>query len=56
MSLTGYDDEGEKDEKDKMYSLLAETITGLSTEKIAEDCKKYYIYAIFGKKFLNHQK
>lgn len=48
MSLTGYDDEGEKEKKDKMQSLLAETIPGSSTHKVAEACKKYGIYAVFG--------
>ena len=48
MSLTGYDDEGEKEKKDKMQSLLAETIPGFSTDKVAEVCKKYEVYAVFG--------
>ena len=48
MSLTGYDDEGEKEKKDKMQSLLAETIPGPSTDKVAEACKKYDIYVVFG--------
>ncbi len=48
MSLTGYDDESEKEKKDKMQSLLAETIPGPSTDKVAEACKKYGVYAVFG--------
>lgn len=48
MSLTGYDDESEKEKKDKMQSLLAETIPGPSTNKVAEVCKKYGVYAVFG--------
>ncbi|EDT75926.1 carbon-nitrogen hydrolase family protein [Clostridium butyricum] len=48
MSLTGYGDEGEKEKKDKMQSLLAETIPGPSTDKVAEACKKYDIYVVFG--------
>lgn len=48
MSLTGYDDESEKEKKDKMQSLLAETIPGPSTDKVAEACRKYGIYAVFG--------
>lgn len=48
MSLTGYDDEGEKEKKDKMQSLLAETIPGPSSDKVAEACKKYSLYVVFG--------
>lgn len=48
MSLTGYDDESDKEKKDKMQSLLAETIPGPSTDKVAEACRKYGIYAVFG--------
>ena len=40
MSLTGYDDDGEKEKKDKMQSLLAETIPGPSSDKVAEAYNK----------------
>ncbi|EHJ00340.1 Nitrilase/cyanide hydratase and apolipoprotein N-acyltransferase [Clostridium sp. DL-VIII] len=48
MCLTGYDDESDKDKKDKMQTLLAETIPGPSTNEIEALAKKYDIYVIFG--------
>jgi predicted amidohydrolase len=48
MCLTGYDDEADKDKKDKMQTLLAETIPGPSTNEIEALAKKYNIYVIFG--------
>lgn len=48
MCLTGYDDEPDKDKKDKMQTLLAETIPGPSTNEIEALAKKYDIYVIFG--------
>lgn len=48
MCLTGYDDESDKDKKDKMQTLLAETIPGPATNEIEVLAKKYDIYIIFG--------
>ncbi len=48
MCLTGYDDESDKDKKDKMQTLLAETIPGPTTNEIEVLAKKYDIYIIFG--------
>lgn len=48
MSLTGYDDEEEKEKKDKMQYKLAETIPGKSSNKIAELTKKLGVYVVFG--------
>ncbi len=48
MALTGYDDEEEKEKKDKMQSIEAETIPGPSTNEVAELTKKLGIYAVFG--------
>ncbi|MBP3198502.1 MAG: carbon-nitrogen hydrolase family protein [Butyrivibrio sp.] len=48
MALTGYDDEPEKEKKDKMQSILAETIPGPSTDKVAAVTKKLGIYCAFG--------
>lgn len=48
MCLTGYDDESDKDKKDKIQTLLAETIPGPATNEIEVLAKKYDIYIIFG--------
>lgn len=48
MSLTGYDDEADKQLKEKMQYELAETIPGPSTNEVAELTKELGVYAIFG--------
>jgi predicted amidohydrolase len=48
MALTGYDDEPEKDKKDKMQMREAELISGPSSEEVGEVTKKYGVYAVFG--------
>ena len=48
MGLTGYDDEPEKELKDKMQYKLAETVPGPSSEKIAEVTRKLGAYVAFG--------
>lgn len=45
MALTGYDDEEEKEKKDKMHSIEAELIPEPSTNEVAELTKKLGIYA-----------
>lgn len=47
-ALTGYLNEPDKERKDKMQVLDAETIPGPSTEKIAEYAKKYNMYIVLG--------
>lgn len=48
MALTGYDDETEKEKKDKMQTLQAELIPGPTTQDVAELTKKLGVYAVFG--------
>lgn len=48
MALTGYDDQPEKQLKDKMQFQEAEIVPGPSTDRIAEVTRKYGIYAFVG--------
>ena len=48
MALTGYDDVAEIPKAQKMQTLLAETVPGPATDKVAELTKKYGIYVVFG--------
>lgn len=48
VALNGYDNEEDKEWKDKMQVLTAETVPGPSSESVAELTKKYGVYAVFG--------
>ena len=48
MALTGYDDEPEKDPADKMQHLLAETVPGPSSERVAQLAHELGIYVVMG--------
>lgn len=47
-ALTGYDDDGEHEGEEKMHRKLAETVPGPTSDAMAEICKKYNMYALFG--------
>ncbi len=48
MALNGYDNEPDKEWKDKMQVMTAEPIPGSSSESVAEVTKECGIYAVFG--------
>lgn len=47
-ALSGYDNDKEHKKEEKMHTLLAETIPGKATDKVAEIAKKYKMYVVFG--------
>lgn len=47
-ALTGYDNDKKHTKEEKMHTLLAETIPGKSTNKVAEIAKKYEMFVVFG--------
>lgn len=47
-ALSGYDTDVEHKREEMMHTMLAETIPGPSTEKIAQLAKEYNMYIVFG--------
>jgi len=48
VALTGYDGDDTPGREDKMHRRLAETVPGPTSNAMAEVCKKYNMYALFG--------